>query len=100
MRRRLRFCAAGAVGCVCVCVCVRRGVCDSSDVRAPRVVDVDGGDPPSDEAHAPLLRERVLENVASVSKGWIVDEEQRRLRLANVNLFLHAIGLDSSQISL
>lgn len=46
------------------------------------------------------LRERVLENVASVGKGWIVDEEQRRLRLANVNLFLHSLGLDSSQIAL
>lgn len=46
------------------------------------------------------LRERVLENVASVSKGWVVDDEQRRMRLANVNLFLNALGLDSSQIAL
>lgn len=46
------------------------------------------------------LRERVLDNVASVAKGWVVDEEQRRLRLANVNLFLHSLGLDSSQIAL
>jgi DNA topoisomerase 2-associated protein PAT1 len=46
------------------------------------------------------LRERILENVASVSKGWVVDEEQQRQRLTNVNLFLHSLGLDSSQIAL
>lgn len=46
------------------------------------------------------LRERVLENVATATKNWVADEEQRRLRLANVNIFLHALGLDSSQISL
>lgn len=47
------------------------------------------------------LREIVLENVATATKGWSADsEERRRLRLANVNLFLHALGLDSSQINL
>lgn len=47
------------------------------------------------------LRERVLENVASATKGWsIPNEEVRKMRLANVNLFLHALGLDSSQIAL
>lgn len=46
------------------------------------------------------LRERVLDNVSSVAKGWVVDEETRRLRLANVNLFLRSLGLDSSQIAL
>ena len=46
------------------------------------------------------MRERILENVASVSKGWIVDEEQRQQRLNNVNIFLNALGLDSSQIAL
>ncbi|KAI0031285.1 topoisomerase II-associated protein PAT1 [Vararia minispora EC-137] len=47
------------------------------------------------------LREKVLENVASATKGWgNVDEEERAEKLANVNLFLHALGLDSSQISL
>lgn len=46
------------------------------------------------------LRERVLENVASANKGWVADEEQRRVKLANVNIFLHALGLDSSQISI
>ena len=46
------------------------------------------------------LRERILENIASVQKGWIVDEEQRRQRLVNVDLFLHSLGLDSSQITL
>ncbi len=47
------------------------------------------------------LREIVLENVATATKGWGTDsEERRRLRLGNVNLFLHALGLDSSQINL
>ncbi|KAG6374836.1 topoisomerase II-associated protein PAT1 [Boletus reticuloceps] len=47
------------------------------------------------------LREKVLENVASAQKGWgVVDEEEREAKLANVNLFLHALGLDSSQITL
>ncbi len=44
------------------------------------------------------LRDKILDNVASVNKGWIRDEEERQMKLANVNLFLHALGLDSSQI--
>ncbi|OSD05523.1 hypothetical protein PYCCODRAFT_1362112 [Trametes coccinea BRFM310] len=45
------------------------------------------------------LRDVVLENVTTATKGLgLESEEQRRLRLANVNLFLHALGLDSSQI--
>ncbi|KAJ6581355.1 topoisomerase II-associated protein PAT1 [Mycena capillaripes] len=46
------------------------------------------------------LREKVLENVLSANKGWVADEDERRTKLANVNLFLHALGLDSSQIVL
>ncbi|KAH8104013.1 topoisomerase II-associated protein [Cristinia sonorae] len=46
------------------------------------------------------LRERVLENVSTATKGWLADEEIRKTRLANVNIFLHALGLDSSQIAL
>ncbi|KAH7919056.1 hypothetical protein BV22DRAFT_1041258 [Leucogyrophana mollusca] len=45
------------------------------------------------------LREKVLENVTSASKGWVADEDERQTKLANVNLFLHALGLDSSQIA-
>ncbi|KAI0820787.1 topoisomerase II-associated protein PAT1 [Trametes gibbosa] len=46
------------------------------------------------------LRDIVLENVTTATKGLGLDsEEQRRLRLSNVNLFLHALGLDSSQIA-
>ncbi|KAI0629297.1 topoisomerase II-associated protein PAT1 [Trametes polyzona] len=46
------------------------------------------------------LRDIVLENVTTATKGVGVEsEERRRLRLANVNLFLHALGLDSSQIA-
>lgn len=46
------------------------------------------------------LRDKVLENVTSVNKGWVADEDERQAKLANVNLFLHALGLDSSQIAM
>ncbi|KAF8074818.1 topoisomerase II-associated protein PAT1 [Lyophyllum atratum] len=46
------------------------------------------------------LREKILENVLSVNKGWVSTEDERQTKLANVNLFLHALGLDSSQIAL
>lgn len=46
------------------------------------------------------LREKVLENVTSVTKGWVADAEEGQTKLANVNLFLHALGLDSSQIAM
>lgn len=46
------------------------------------------------------IKERVLESVASANKGYgVKDEDQRAKRLANVNIFLHALGLDSSQIA-
>ncbi|KAF8511840.1 topoisomerase II-associated protein PAT1 [Hysterangium stoloniferum] len=46
------------------------------------------------------LREKVLENVLSAQQGWVTDENERTLKLRNVNMFLHALGLDSSQINL
>ncbi|KAG6890305.1 hypothetical protein C0995_009511 [Termitomyces sp. Mi166 len=46
------------------------------------------------------LREKVLEIVYRVNKGLIIDEDERQTKLANVNLFLHALGLDSSYIAL
>lgn len=46
------------------------------------------------------LRDKILENVLSVNKGWVQDEEERQTKLANVNLFLHAVNLDSSQITM
>lgn len=46
------------------------------------------------------LREKVLDNLVIASKGWTVDEDERSAKIANVNLFLHALGLDSSQINL
>lgn len=46
------------------------------------------------------LRDMILENVISANKGFADSEESRRLRLANVNLLLHALGLDASQISM
>jgi len=47
-----------------------------------------------------VLREKILDNVLSVNKGWVATEDERQTKLANVNLFLHALGLDSSQIAL
>ncbi|KAI5124196.1 hypothetical protein M0805_005047 [Coniferiporia weirii] len=46
------------------------------------------------------LREKILENVAAVNKGYVEDEDERTLKITNVNILLHALGLDSSQISL
>lgn len=46
------------------------------------------------------VREKVLENVVSATKGWVADESERQAKLDNVNLFLHALGLDSSQIAI
>ncbi|KAG9102912.1 hypothetical protein FRC06_000791 [Ceratobasidium sp. 370] len=46
------------------------------------------------------LRDKVLENVAGATKGWVSDERVRGIKITNVNLFLHALGLDSSQIVL
>ncbi|THH08076.1 hypothetical protein EW146_g9107 [Bondarzewia mesenterica] len=51
------------------------------------------------QALVTALREKVLENVASANKGWITDEDERQAKIGNVNLFLHSLGLDSSQIS-
>lgn len=45
------------------------------------------------------LREKILDNVLSANKAWVTEDE-RQTKLANVNLFLHALGLDSSQIAL
>ncbi|GBE86561.1 topoisomerase II-associated protein PAT1 [Sparassis latifolia] len=42
------------------------------------------------------LREIVLENV---TRGWVSDADEKRKKLANVNIFLNALGLDSSQIA-
>jgi DNA topoisomerase 2-associated protein PAT1 len=46
------------------------------------------------------LREKVRDDVVSANQGWVADEDERRTKLANVNLFLHALGIDSSQIAL
>ncbi|KAI0046018.1 hypothetical protein FA95DRAFT_1680073 [Auriscalpium vulgare] len=51
------------------------------------------------QALVTALRGKVLENVASANKGWVASEDERLAKLGNVNLFLHALGLDSSQIS-
>lgn len=42
------------------------------------------------------LREKILENVVSV-RGWASNEDAA-IKLANIDIFLHALGLDSSQV--
>ncbi|TDL23786.1 hypothetical protein BD410DRAFT_820717 [Rickenella mellea] len=46
------------------------------------------------------LRDKLIDNLVRASKGWVADESDRRAKIANVNIFLHALGLDSSQINL
>lgn len=46
------------------------------------------------------LREKILDNVLAVNKGFVADENEQSLKITNVNIFLHALGLDSSQITL
>jgi DNA topoisomerase 2-associated protein PAT1 len=46
------------------------------------------------------VREKVLENIVSANGGYVTDEAERQAKIANVNLFLHALGLDSSQVAL
>lgn len=46
------------------------------------------------------LREKILDNVLAVSKGFVTNEEEQNLKITNVNILLHALGLDSSQITL
>ncbi|KAF9453519.1 hypothetical protein P691DRAFT_658313 [Macrolepiota fuliginosa MF-IS2] len=47
-----------------------------------------------------MLRDKILDNLLAVSRGWFTTEEERDTKLGNVNLFLNALGLDSSQIAL
>ena len=46
------------------------------------------------------LREKIIDNLITANKGWAADEAERNAKISNVNLFLHALGLDSSQINL
>jgi DNA topoisomerase 2-associated protein PAT1 len=43
------------------------------------------------------LREKILDNVVSANRDWASNEDAA-IKLANVNIFLHALGLDSSQV--
>lgn len=43
------------------------------------------------------LREKILDNVLAVNRGWATNEDAA-IKLANVDIFLHALGLDSSQV--
>ncbi|CED85194.1 Uncharacterized conserved protein [Phaffia rhodozyma] len=44
------------------------------------------------------LRDKVIEGVVAAKQGW-VDEETAVRKVANVDLFLHALGLDSGMIT-
>jgi DNA topoisomerase 2-associated protein PAT1 len=46
------------------------------------------------------LREKVLDNILAIKQGFVTDEAEQNLKITNVNIFLHALGLDSSQIAL
>jgi DNA topoisomerase 2-associated protein PAT1 len=46
------------------------------------------------------LREKVLDNVMRAKKGWVADEQERLHKLENVDVFLSAFGLHSSQITM
>ena len=55
------------------------------------------------EQHSVLvktLREKVLDNLHNATKNWSLNDEERTAKIANVDLFLHALGLDSSQVAL
>ena len=43
------------------------------------------------------LREKILDNVVSANRDW-ANNDDAAFKLANVNIFLHALGLDSSQV--
>ncbi|KAL5492252.1 PAT1 [Sanghuangporus weigelae] len=45
------------------------------------------------------LREKILDNVVAVHKGLVDGEAEQNIKITNVNIFLHALGLDSTQIT-
>lgn len=45
------------------------------------------------------VREKVLENVLGATQGQFGEDIERQAKIVNVNLFLNALGLDSSQIT-
>lgn len=46
------------------------------------------------------LREKILLNVSSAKQHHWLSEQARKLKIENVNKFLNAVGLDSSQIAI
>ncbi|TFK51708.1 hypothetical protein OE88DRAFT_1658294 [Heliocybe sulcata] len=54
---------------------------------------------PQQQMLVTALREKVLDLVIGVKKGWVADSEERDMKTKNVNTFLHALKLDSSQIA-
>lgn len=45
-----------------------------------------------------LIRDRVMDNIVLAKRNRL-PLDQASHRIANVNLFLHALGLDASQVS-
>ncbi|KZP01693.1 hypothetical protein CALVIDRAFT_15815 [Calocera viscosa TUFC12733] len=46
------------------------------------------------------MRDKVLENVMSQRTGLVMTDEEARMKIDNVNLFLNALGIDASQIQM
>ncbi|KAG8887388.1 hypothetical protein FRB98_009698 [Tulasnella sp. 332] len=44
------------------------------------------------------VREMILQNVQAVHNGWVVDQDEAALKLANVDILLRAIGLDHTML--
>lgn len=44
------------------------------------------------------VREMILQNVQAVHSGWVADQDEAALKLANVDILLRAIGLDHSML--
>ncbi|KAF8638932.1 hypothetical protein AX16_010407 [Volvariella volvacea WC 439] len=44
------------------------------------------------------LREKILDDVATIKKAWAAGDPEWETRLTNVNLFLKAVGIDSAQV--
>jgi hypothetical protein len=45
------------------------------------------------------LREKIVGDVRAVKEGHVVDAEESHLMLQNLNMLLHVMNLDSSQIN-
>ena len=51
------------------------------------------------QALVTVLREKILDNITSLREGWFANEDERLAKVNNVNMFLHPLGLDISQVN-